>query len=490
MHVSRQNCHWLIVVGVISLVSWNLAGSSVVPPAGPLQFVQGFPGSDVKEPPQLALFARVTRLVEECYVRELNDDQRQDYFEHAIQAALRSLDEHSTYIPPDEFRRFTEVEQGHFGGVGIQVGLHPLTQQLIVQTPIPDTPAFRAGLRSGDIILAVDGEQFSNLEDAVRRIKGPPGTTVKLTIRPWGSSEVRVVELQRAEIPIETVSGLYRQKDGQWWFWLDEPMRLAYVALEAFHPSSALELYQTLQRLQQQGLRGLVLDLRGNPGGRLETAVEIAELFLPTHAPIVTVRGRQRIEESYYAGLLRSSIWRHQGVSLPAFPNLPLVVLIDAHSASASEILASALQDNRRARLIGNRTFGKASVQTIIPLPYKPHALKLTTAEYLRPSGLNIHRYPNAKDSDPWGVIPDVPVKQTKEEQEQVLLANRIRTMLWQEELLQLIQERYDLSVALFGAAAIIDPDNALSLRTRLLDKQTDPVLERAKSELAKLIAR
>jgi C-terminal processing protease CtpA/Prc len=165
-------------------------------------------------------------------------------------------------------------------------------------------------------------------------------------------------------------------------------------------------------------------------------------------------------------------------------------VLIDAHSASASEILASALQDNRRARLIGNRTFGKASVQTIIPLPYKPHALKLTTAEYLRPSGLNIHRYPNAKDSDPWGVIPDVPVKQTKEEQEQVLLANRIRTMLWQEELLQLIQERYDLSVALFGAAAIIDPDNALSLRSRLLDKQTDPVLERAKSELAKLIAR
>jgi carboxyl-terminal processing protease len=218
--------------------------------------------------------------------------------------------------------------------------------------------------------------------------------------------------------------------------------------------------------------------------------VEIAELFLPTHAPIVTVRGRQRIEESYYAGLLRSSIWRHQGVSLPAFPNLPLVVLIDAHSASASEILASALQDNHRARLIGNRTFGKASVQTIIPLPYKPHALKLTTAEYLRPSGLNIHRYPNAKDSDPWGVIPDVPVKQTKEEQEQVLLAHRIRTMLWQEELLQLIQERYDLSVALFGAAAIIDPDNALSLRTRLLDKQTDPVLERAKSELAKLIAR
>ena len=479
--MSRGNYILLTAVFATSVGAWILSRSCLLPPHGPLQFLRGFPGSDEKITPQLAVLAYSLRLVEDNYVHELDKDDRQRLLEHAIEAALQSLDEHSSYISPQEYLRFRELEQGHFGGIGVQISQHPLTNQLIVQSPIPNTPAFRAGLQNGDVIVAVNQESVSNIEEAISRIKGPPGTKVQLTIRPWGQSDTRVVEVERADIPIESVLGVERSPEGQWNFWLDKSLGLGYVRLEAFNPTSSQELYNVLTLLRQQALRGLVLDLRGNPGGRLETAIEVAELFLPKDSPIVTVHGRRRSLETYRTGKVRESLWQRLNLEPGVFLDLPLVVLIDAQSASASEILASALQDNHRATLIGQRTFGKASVQTVFPLPPSNHALKLTTAEYLRPSGKNIHRFRTAKDTDIWGVTPDVLIPLSSEEQQQLLLSQRLRDLLWRTQHLRHMQERFDLSTALLGSSATtIDPDNFLYIRTRWASAETDPVLERA----------
>ncbi|MCS7168158.1 MAG: S41 family peptidase [Gemmatales bacterium] len=483
--MSRHNYIWLMTILSISAASWIFARSSILPPHGPLQYIRGFPGSDETMAPQLAVVAQSFRLIEDNYVRELDDKDRQRLLEHALQGALEALDEHSSYIPPDAFGRLRELEQGHFGGIGIQLGTHPLTGELMVQSPMPDSPALRAGLRSGDIILEVDGEKIRNIEDAVRRIKGLPKTKVRLTLRPWGASEPRMVELERGDIPIESLLGLQRQPDGQWLFWLSQPQALAYIRLEAFNPTTSSELYQTLVQLTQQGLQGLILDLRGNPGGRLETAIEIAELFLAKDSPIVTVRGRRRNYETYRAGHSRDSLWRQMGVEPGAFRNLPLAILIDGQSASASEILASALQDNQRATLFGQRTFGKASVQTVIPLPPSNHALKLTTAEYLRPSGKNIHRFRTAREDDSWGVIPDRIIPLNPERQQELLLSRRLRDMLWQDQHFQFMEQRFHLSTTLFGSAGCtVDPDNYLYIRTLTVREESDPVLEEAHRHL------
>ncbi|MCS7016106.1 MAG: S41 family peptidase [Gemmatales bacterium] len=488
--MSRHNYIWLMVVLGVSAVAWMFARASLLPPHGPLQFVRGFPGADETMAPHLAIFARALRLVEENYVHTLEADDRQRLLEHALEAVLQALDEHSSYIAAESFRRFRELEQGHFGGIGVQLGTHPLTGQLMVQSPMPDTPAFRAGLRSGDIILEVNGEKITSLEEAVHRIKGPPGTNVRITIRPWGESQPRTVEIARSDIPIENVLGLDRDPDGHWTFWLDKSHGLAYLRLESFNPTTSSELYTTLMALRPQGLRGLILDLRGNPGGRLETAIEIAELFLPPNSPIVTVRGRRRLEETYRAGHLRESIWRQWQVAPGTFHDLPLALLIDSQSASASEILASAFQDNRRATLFGQRTFGKASVQTIIPLPPNTHAIKLTTAEYLRPSGQNIHRFRTAKEEDTWGVTPDIVIPLSQDRQQELLLSRRLRDSLWPSRHLEHMRQRFDQSTATFGSSgSTIDPDNYLYLRTRLLKAETDPVLEQARQFLLQRLA-
>lgn len=490
--MSRQNYNWLMTVTSLSLLAWFVARSSLLPPHGPLQFLRGFPGADESLAPQLAVLSHAFRLIEDNYVHELQHDDRQRLLEHTLESVLQSLDEHSSYISPENFRRFRELEQGHFGGIGVQVGTHPLTNQIIVQSPIPNTPAFRANLHSGDIILEVNGQTVTSVEEAVNYIKGPPGTKVRLTVRPWGESELRFLDLERADIPIESVLGLERLPNGEWNYWLDREAGLAYVRLEAFNPTTSGELYSILSRFQKDKLRGLILDLRGNPGGRLETAIEVAELFLPKDSPIVTVRGRRRAEETYRAGHLRDSYWRQIGIESGHFQDLPLVVLIDGQSASASEILASALQDNRRATLLGQRTFGKASVQTVIPLPPNHHhAIKLTTAEYLRPSGQNIHRFRAAKETDSWGVHPDIAVPRTPEQQQQTLLSRRFRDIFWQKSRLLQMEERFHASSALLGSTAcVIDPDNTLYIRASSALKDTDPVLETAHPTLLEKLSR
>jgi carboxyl-terminal processing protease len=298
-----------------------------------------------------------------------------------------------------------------------------------------------------------------------------------------------VVELERGDIPIETVLGLERLPEGHWNYWLDKQHALAYVQLQAFHATTSEELYRVLIALRQQGLKGLVLDLRGNPGGKLETAIEIAELFLPKDSLIVTVQGRRRALEVYRAGRVRESLWRERNIEPGIFSDLPLVVLIDGQSASASEILASALQDNHRAQLVGQRTFGKASVQTILPLPPNNHALKLTTAQYLRPSGQNIHRFAHAQETDTWGVMPDVLLPLSSEQQQELLASRSFRNILWQPQRAQQMRERFNVSTAALGSfACLIDPDNALYLRMHLITLQSDTPLDLAREALVKLI--
>lgn len=418
----RRNVYWLLGIGLGSLICWTLAQGSIVPPRGPLHLVKGFPGYQ-QNYERLSLFVDVLQNVELNYVHELDDEERQKFMENAIQAGLQSLDIHSAYINPKDFKAFSRQSEGVFGGVGIQIVVDRESRRIVVISPIVGTPAYKAGIKPGDEIEMIDGEptQGMSAEDAVERIQGPPGTTVRLTIRPRGSSRTVEKTLVRSIIEVESVLGDQRDAAKNWDFMLDKEYRIAYVRLSQFNKKSFDEMRNVLARLEGDQVRALILDLRNNPGGLLDAAVNIADLFL-TSGVVVSVEGRNRTHSSYEA--------REPGTLLL---HKPMVVLIDGSSASASEIVAAALQDHKRAVVMGERSFGKGSVQTLIPMEGGKAALKLTTAKYMRPSGKNIHRFPDSKEEDDWGVRPDVEVPLTRAEREEYWLARRDRDIVRDE---------------------------------------------------------
>ena len=339
--------------------------------------------------------------VQRNYVREVS---RRKLVEAAIKGILSELDPYSNYIGPEEIDQFRTVVESEFGGIGIQITVED--GQLRVLSPLVGTPAYRAGLMAGDRILEIDGKSTENLriDEAVRRLKGKEGTQVRLTVLHPGKRAPDTLTVTRESIHVDTVLGDHRKADDRWDFLLDPPRRIAYVRVTAFSRDTASELRKVLTELKKEKIRGLILDLRFNPGGLLNSAIDVADLFV-SQGRIVSVAGRNSPERAWEA--------HKKGT----FEGFPMAVLVNRYSASASEIVAACLQDHRRAVVVGERTWGKGSVQNVIPLedgagsesprPDVRSALKLTTAGYHRPSGKNIDRPPKAKETDEWGVTPD-----------------------------------------------------------------------------------
>ena len=354
--------------------------------------------------------------VERNYIKPVD---RRELMEAAIKGVLGKLDPYSSYIPPDELSHFRSTVESEFGGIGIQIAVE--AAQLTILSPLVGTPAYRAGLLAGDRIVEIDGKSTEgiHLDEAVTRLKGKEGTSVTLTVIHVGKSSKQKVTLTREKIHVETVLGERRKADDSWDFMLDPKERIGYVRVSAFSRDTAGQLRKALERLKSEKMRGLILDLRFNPGGLLGSAIEVSNLFI-SKGRIVSTKGRNSPEK----------VWDAQKNG--AYEGFPVVVLVNRFSASASEIVSACLQDHKRAVIMGERTWGKGSVQNVIELEEGRSALKLTTASYRRPSGKNIHRFEDAKESDEWGVTPDkgFEMKLSDSEMQDLLLDRRDRDIL------------------------------------------------------------
>lgn len=334
-----------------------------------------------------------------------DDVDEQKLRDGAIQGMLEQLDPYSMYVPENRREEFERMLEGSFRGVGIQ--LNQLDNgQIEVITPIDNSPAFKAGIMAGDIILKVNDQSVEGmrLQEVVKLIAGPIGTEVSLTVRHL-TGEEQTLTMTREEVVIPTLKGYGRTEDQQWdWFIMDDP-KIAYLRLTQFTPDSAARVSQVLRDLLAQGMRGLILDLRFNPGGRLDQAVAMVDMFVD-EGVIVSTRGNNRPERVEHASA-RSTL-----------PKFPMIVLVNEHSASASEIVAGSLKDHGRAVVMGTRTYGKGSVQEVIPLDGRNGELKLTVAYYYLPSGRLVHR---KKDAEEWGVEPHIAIPVDPEVQQQIL---------------------------------------------------------------------
>jgi len=318
-------------------------------------------------------------------------------FEGAMDGMLSQFDEYSTYLSPEDLVAFNETIDLQFAGVGVTMAIDPKTRQLVVVSPVANSPASRAGILAGDRILRIDkaSAQGMSLHDVFLLLRGEPGTTVRLSVLRRGETKPEEVTLVRERVQVESVLGDTRNPDGSWNYFLDGHDRIGYLRISCFTAKTVHELGQALAWMTAQGMRGLVLDLRDDPGGYLPAAVAVCDLFVKS-GEIVTTRGRQgRLRESYSAS------------GNAPFTDLPMAVVINQDTASAAEIVAACLQDHRRAAIVGQRTYGKGTVQDVIDLEQGCGAMKLTTKSYWRPSGNDIRRAHGAAAKDEWGVSPD-----------------------------------------------------------------------------------
>ncbi len=322
---------------------------------------------------QLDLFADVLEQVRAKYVRPVPDAE---LMEAAIDGMLASLDPHSGYMNPKDFRDMQVQTRGEFSGLGIEVTMENGLVKVVA--PIDGTPADRAGIKSGDFITAIDGAQVMGmkLQDAIERMRGPVNTSVTVTLARPGVEKPFDITLTRAPVKVQSVRW---RKEGD----------VGYIRITSFTEQTEEGLLKAIDELKREigpSIKGFVLDLRNNPGGLLDQAIAVSDAFLD-QGEIVSTRGR-------YA----SDIQRYNARKGDATGGLPLIVLINGGSASASEIVAGALQDHKRARLVGMLSFGKGSVQTVIPLDRGDGALRLTTSKYFTPSGRSIQAT---------GILPD-----------------------------------------------------------------------------------
>jgi carboxyl-terminal processing protease len=318
--------------------------------------------------------------------------------------AFSVLDPFSTVIWPYDLAEFEKTTQGDFGGVGIQIQENK-NHDLMVVEPLPETPAERAGIQPDDLITRINGKSTKKItiDQAVRTITGVPGTKVTLTIRDPAGSEKDFI-LQREIIKVGSIKGYMPLPTGRWDYFIDPQSRIAEIRLTNFTKTTSEDLDATLQALKARGARGIILDLRNNPGGLLQAATEVVNKFVSGGVIVKTHADRTPSVNPPTEADARPEDME---------TDLPLVILVNPLSASASEIVSGALKDKGRAMLVGERTFGKGSVQMLFPLDSKEAYLKLTTSHYYLPSGRCIHR---EEDSQTWGVDPDVPVVMTPDE--------------------------------------------------------------------------
>ena len=350
--------------------------------------------------------------VDANYYRKLSDEEKQQLVEDMINGGLKKLDPHSEYMTSDQLKRFESDSEGSFGGIGILLAIDPATKFLKVDHPMPGTPAYEAGLLAGDLIVKVGGTSTQNntIPEARKLIAGEPGTPVTLTIRRAGRNPTdQDVTVTRARVSHHPVSGVRRRADdpNRWEWFLDKPSGIAYIRLTTFNELTAKELKAAVEEIERAGGKGLILDLRDNGGGLLSQAIEVVDLFL-SEGKIVSTHGRNADKQRVFEAKKGNNVFE------PAAQR-PMVILVNDNSASASEIVAAALQDHKRAVIVGERTYGKGSVQKLLRLGGDPPAaVKLTTERWWRPNGENMDRGLAAKDKpDVWGVKPDIEVPMT-----------------------------------------------------------------------------
>ncbi len=326
-----------------------------------------------------------------------------------LDAAMTKLDPFSSIIWPADVDNFRKHTTGRFSGVGIQITME--NNKLTVITPIPGTPAYHANIRPGDIIVSINGESTNgiSIDEAVRKITGPAGTRVTLGIlHPFANSPVEV-PLIRDTIIIHTVKGYQMDKHNRWRYFVDPKDKIAYIRITSFTDTTVPDLKKVLKELTVKGMRGLILDLRFNPGGTLRAAYETVDQFI-SKGVIVSTKGKN-VEP-----------WRISATP-SRIADIPMIVLINNYSASASEIVSGALKDYKRALILGERSFGKGSVQNVISMVNDSCRLKLTTAHYYLPNGKCIHK--TSRKAKDWGVNPDVKIKLTPNEVRDIIELQR-----------------------------------------------------------------
>ena len=338
---------------------------------------------------KIALFTRVIEQVRENYV-DADKTTYEDLVYGALKGMLSSLDPHSQFLDADMYKDMKDDTSGQFGGLGIVISLKDGV--LTIVAPMEDTPGFRAGLLAGDKIVEIDGKSTEGLTlpEAVKQLRGEPGTKVTLRILRPKTQEFRNVEVERANIEVASVKDAHLLGDG-----------IGYLRITQFSEPTADALQKELERLVEQDLRGLVIDLRNNPGGLLSSAIEVSQKFLNRNDVVVSTQGRNARQDQVYRARGRKR-----------YTDFPIAILVNAGSASASEIVAGALQDHRRAVLVGEKTFGKGSVQSVLPMD-EGTAIRLTTAKYYTPSKKVIHER---------GIEPDIVVPMDPEDWHQVQL--------------------------------------------------------------------
>ena len=360
----------------------------------------------VQKNPYGRVLAQAMTKIENQYLEPIRTSE---LFEGAMDGMVGRLDDYSAYITPADLQEFHETIDQEFGGVGMEVALEPQTKQLTVLSPLVGSPAYKAGIRAGDKLLRIGqaSTQGMSLKDAVGLLRGKPGDPVALTVLHEGEEKPVEITIVRSIIQVDTVWGDTRNADGSWNFFLEGRDRIGYLRISSFTDKTVDELRKALDWLSEHDMRGLVLDLRDDPGGYLKAAVGVCDLLIDSGVIVTTRRRDGRIG--------RTSVASGQG----QFTDFPMAVLVNQQTASAAEIVAACLQDHHRAAIVGGRTYGKGTVQEVIDLEKGCGALKLTTSSYWRPSGKNIHRPPNAGVEADWGVSPDegCKVALTNEEQ-------------------------------------------------------------------------
>jgi carboxyl-terminal processing protease len=338
---------------------------------------------------QIELFSYALTTIQADYVDKLPP---KDLIYGSLKGMLSSLDPHSQFLDPEEYKELKTETRGKFGGLGIEISIRD--GLLTIITPVEDTPAWREGIKPGDRIVKIEEEVTRNitLSEAVKKLRGKPGTDINITVLRESESKILEFTITREVIHIQDVKYPQILEDN-----------IAYLRLTEFREDSAKEMKKALELLKEDGADSFILDLRNNPGGLLNVAIKISELFLPMDDLIVSTKGRRASQNTETSSNTPDN-----------FADWPIVVLINEGSASGSEIVAGALKDNKRAVIVGAKSFGKGSVQSVIPMP-DGSGLRLTTSKYFTPSGESIHEK---------GIIPDVVIEKIyvdKEEKEEEL---------------------------------------------------------------------